>query len=313
MNLRKTILALSLIALSTTGCVNAFKSTRPFDLTVAWEDYDRIVVRSRNGSVSLEIGEGPEASIRGSKKARGATLDQADEHVEQVEIAAGADPANPATYLIELRYPDVLRGYSVGADFDIRIPRGCAAEIVTSNGGIVVRGMKGRVDLEASNGSITVADIAGPVEARTRNGRIRAERITGDLVADTSNGSVFASEITGDCTFTTSNGRIEVERIRGNVQAVTSNGTIQLEAVPPAGGRVEMRTSNGSIHVTLPADLAAGIRLRTSNGRIHTDFADAPITELSFGRNWFKGTLNGGDVGIVTARASNGSIRITCR
>ena len=173
--------------------------------------------------------------------------------------------------------------------------------------------LQDRVDLESSNGSIVVEDIDGPVDARTSNGRIRAERIRGELTAESSNGSIFASSVTGDCSFITSNGRIELERIEGNVSAITSNGTIRLEAVPPTDGRVVMRTSNGNIHVTLPAELSARIKLRTTNGRIHTDFADAIIQRLSFGRNWFECALNGGEAGVISARTSNGSIRFTCR
>lgn len=304
---------LALLALSSSGCSQTFKASREFSLSAAWEDYERIVVRSRNGDVSLMPGEGDAITISGVKRARGATPKQADEHLEQLEIAAGRDPTNPSTFLIELRYPQALRHFSLGADFDIRIPRSCAAEIDTSNGRIVVRGLQDRVDLESSNGSIVVEDIDGPVHARTSNGRIRAERIRGELTAESSNGSIFASSVTGDCSFITSNGRIELERIEGNVSAITSNGTIRLEAVPPTDGRVVMRTSNGNIHVTLPAELSARIKLRTTNGRIHTDFADAIIQRLSFGRNWFECALNGGEAGVISARTSNGSIRFTCR
>lgn len=313
MNRNAVISGLALLALSSSGCSHAFKATREFSLSAAWEDYERIVVRSRNGNVSLMPGEGDEITISGAKRVRGATPAQADEHLEQVEIAAGRDPANPSTFLIELRYPQALRHYSVGASFDIRIPRSCAADIDTSNGRIVVRNLKDRVDLESSNGSIVVEDIDGPVEARTSNGRIRAERIKGDLTAESSNGSIAATSVTGDCSFITSNGRIELEQIEGNVSAITSNGTIRMQAVPPTDGRVVMRTSNGNIYVTLPAELAARVKLRTTNGRIHTDFADATIRRLSFGRNWFECALNGGETGVVSARTSNGSIRFTCR
>ena len=313
MNRNVVISGLALLALSSAGCSQAFKATREFSLSAAWDDYERIVVRSRNGNVSLMPGEGDEITISGVKRARGATPKQADEHLEHVEIAAGRDPANPSTFLIELRYPRALRRYSVGANFDIRIPQSCAADIDTSNGRIVVRDLQDRVDLESSNGSIFVEDIDGPVDARTSNGRIRAERIKGDLTAESSNGSIFASSVTGDCSFITSNGRIELERIEGNVSAITSNGTIRMEAVPPTDGRVVMRTSNGDIHVTLPAELAARVKLRTTNGRIHTDFADATIQKLSFGRNWFECALNGGEAGLVSARTSNGSIRFACR
>ncbi|MCH7870899.1 MAG: DUF4097 family beta strand repeat protein [Planctomycetes bacterium] len=313
MIMRRMILGLSLVALSSTGCAHAFKASRQFNLSSAWEGYERIVVRSRNGDVSLMPGDGSEISIHGAKQAYGATPGQADEHVEQVEILAGADPDDPATFVIELSYPKELRWYSVGADFDVRIPQNCDVDIDTSNGDIVVRKLTGRVDLDSSNGSIEATDITGVVEARTGNGRIRAERIQGNFLAETSNGSIYASEIRGDCSFVTSNGRIEVDRIEGNVTAVTSNGTIRLEAVPPTDGSVVMRTSNGNIHVTLPVDIAARVKLKTSNGQIHTDFADAIIQRISFSRNRFECDLNGGEIGTVTARTSNGSIRITCR
>ena len=63
MNLRRVTLGWSLVVLSSTGCTQAFKATRQFNLSAAWADYERIVVRSRNGDVSLMPGDGAKISI----------------------------------------------------------------------------------------------------------------------------------------------------------------------------------------------------------------------------------------------------------
>ena len=271
------------------------KAEREFSLSAAWQDYEHIVVKSRNGAIELTSADVPEILIDGKMYVRGITQAEADANLEKLQIVAEADSANPKAFRIELKVPEKLRRNSPGAKFIIKIPSPCTAEINTSNGSVKVVGLKGPVVLDTSNGGI------------------RAEKIDGDLKADTSNGGVVVKDVSGKCVINTSNGAIEVEGVCGDIHADTSNGNIRVDASPPRTATVILDTSNGSIDATLPAHMSADLKLATSNGRVRVDFSDIPTKLSRQSKTHLTGSMNGGEGGRIVADTSNGSITLKFR
>jgi len=278
----------------TTGCGPMMRATSDFALTAAWDGYERVAVKVRNGRVEVRSDDVPEIRVSGTRQAGGRTLAAAEENLSQLTIHAAADPWSPGTFLVELRYPEHLRNMNIGASVLVELPRPCPARVETSNGAITARGLTGEVLLDSSNGAISVTGVNGSVQADTSNGRIEAEDITGDLTADTSNGRIAAEEISGDCTLTTSNGRI------------------RFVAAAASEGRIELRTSNGSIHATLPERMAADLELSTSNGRVRVNLGGASLSAVDTSKARFRAEMNGGGTD-VTAGTSNGTITVDCR
>lgn len=295
-----------------TGC-RMYGTKQDFDLTVPWKDYQRIVVRSRNGSVALSKADLAEIRIRGTKHASGFTLSEAQEKLERVVIVAEPDPADRSVLVVKLRYPVLLSNEGVGASFEIQVPAPCAADIQTENGRVAVSGLKDAIVLKTSNGEVTIDSVAGQVRARTSNARIVAENVTGDLTVVTSNGEISAKAIRGNCELTTSNGSVHAEEVYGSVEATLSNGSIGLDVTPPKDGSVVLRTRNGSIHVTLPADLKADLDLRTNNGVVQTMLEDVPLRVQLWSQNRVKARMNGGGGVRVVATTSSGLITLESR
>ena len=313
--MRHAALCLTIVvaALGSSGCGPAFHAKRGFLLDVPWEDYQRIVVRTRNGGVELSVEQGDDMRIEGELRARGYTQAEADEILERLTIVAEPDAADPTTFLVELEYPDELRRRSVGARLNIRIPQPCAADITTNNGRIVARGLKGEIELHTSNGRIIAQEIVGGVRARSSNGRIHLRDVAGPVNARTSNGPILAEAIGGDCDLKTSNCSVEVRQARGSVLVTTSNGRIRVAAEPPEDGEVVLRTSNGSIHADLPAHIRGRLVLHTSNARVHTDMDTVTLRGPRWSRRSFEAEMNGGGPGRIFVRTSNGSITLNCR
>jgi len=302
------------VALVGCGCTGgAFRATRDFALTKPWENYERIVVRSRNGRVDLAVGDGNDVRIDGKMYIQGITLQDAESNLDELAVVAEADSESAGTFRVEFQVPESLWNKSPGASFRIRVPKACAATVDTSNGGIRAAGLKGVVALDTSNGEITVEDIDGRVEADTSNGRITARNVTGDLVAVTSNGDAKLDGATGTCRVRTSNGRVELSGARGNVEAITSNGDIRVDATPATTGNVVLTTSNGSIWATLPAQMTADVRLRTSNGGVDASFGEIPLKVRQFSRRSVDVSMNGGGAGKIVAETSNGPITLRFR
>ncbi len=179
--MRRSILSLSLclLAAATAGCNGTLvRVSESFVLDLPWDDYQRVVVRTRNGHVELLAGDTEALCVSGTKKAGGLTWDEAAENLAQLKIVAEPDETDPTTFVIELEAPASLRHKSPGASFDIRVPRACAADVETDNGHIRVRGARDSVHLRTGNGRITVEQVDGRVEAFTSNGLIHAEFIT---------------------------------------------------------------------------------------------------------------------------------------
>ena len=291
------------------GCSGAFKATAPVDETVAWAGFDRVLVRTANGSVTLEPGDGPDVCITGERWARGTTPEDAEENLARVKLHVGPDEAHPDTLVVELRYPEELRHRGVGASLSLALPEACGADVQTGNGAIRARRLRGGVTLRTSNGRIEVTDADGPVRADTSNGAVTLTDIRGAATVDTSNGSVTLRNVQGDAELATSNGRIDVTGLVGSLVADSSNGTIAAEVAPPASGRVRLRTSNGGVRLALPAALAADLRLSTSNGRVTARLPEGVLKERRRGKTHLDGTLNGGGCA-VSADTSNGAITL---
>ncbi len=302
-----------LLLCGATGCSQAFRSSQDFSLSADWRDYERVVVRTRNGNVDLTAGAGDGISIEGERFARGATPEQAAAHLDQIEVSAAGDPQDPSTFLVEVLVPDEIRRYSAGANFRIRVPQACRAEISSRNGHVEVRGGRGEVAVETSNGRVRIADVEGDVRVHTSNGGIEASDIRGSLLAETSNGRIHAAAVAGECTLNTSNGRIEARDTAAGVTAISSNGSVLVEAAAVGEGNMLVRTSNGDIRLTLPAETRAGVTLRTSNGGVHTDLGEASVRRANHSRGWFEGELNGGGSTTITARTTNGRVDLVCR
>jgi DUF4097 and DUF4098 domain-containing protein YvlB len=294
------------------GC-RMYSAREDFELHAPWGDYQRFVVRTRNGSVELTRAEVDDIRIRGTKHATARTVEQAKEKLKGVRVIAAADPSDPSVFTVHLESAALLGNGSIGGSFDIQVPVACAADIQTRNGRIAVRELEGETILETSNAAVAVEDVAGSVQARTSNGRITARDVTGGLTADTGNGVIVAERIGGDCRLGTSNGGIRADGVLGSLRARTSNGHIRADAAPPPGGTVELRTSNGSIDLTLPVDLEAELDLSTSNGVVRMSLEDVPLRVQLLSQNRVKAKMYEGGGPKIAATTSNGVITIKSR
>lgn len=310
---RRTIHAVfAVMPLVLAGC-RTYGERQDFDLTAPWEDYQRVVVRTSNGSVELSKADVSDIRIRGTKSASARTLARAREKLERVTIVAEPDPTDASAFAVSLKSPALLGGGGIGGSFEIQVPASCAAHIRTSNGRIVVSELEGDSVLETSNGKVVINGVTGEVRARTSNGTITAREVTGDLTAVTHNAGIQAEAVSGDCELQTSNGKVHAVDIRGSVRARTTNGTIRVDATPPEDGNVVLRTNNGSIYLTLPVDLKADLDLRTSNGVVQMNLQDVPLRVQLWSQNRVKAKMNEGGGPTIAATTSNGLITVESR
>lgn len=72
----------------------------------------------------------------------------------------------------------------------LRVPKSASVDLSSSNGGIAVRDMHGRVTARATNGGISLASCSGRNRVATENGGISLSDVRGRVDASTQNGSI---------------------------------------------------------------------------------------------------------------------------
>ena len=117
-------------------------------------------------------------------------------------------------------------------------------------------------DLRSSDGDIVVKGLKADQKCRTSDGDIYASKITGQLSCTTSDGDVEIYNTQGITTIATSDGDIKAENVEGETKYFTSDGDISLLNIT---GTITARTSDGDITFT---DCSGSVNAQTSDGDI---------------------------------------------
>lgn len=195
----------------------------------------RLVVRSENGSISVEASVSGVIQVATAIKNPTRMEYQAMQRGNTVEVTA-----------------DVKGGLNLfrrggGAEIVVVVPENIDLDLQTSNGRIEVEGVKvtSLASLQTSNGRVTLIAVAGDVKVKTSNGKIDIQGFIGQLDARTSNGSI---DFTGTLRSDSEN------------ELRTSNGSIEVTLVDTPGVELDAATSNGNVRSELPITISGGTR-----------------------------------------------------
>jgi len=256
-------LAVGLIALATAGCdiVTAdlrSEESSKWQKTYTLDANGRVEIGNVNGRIRAEPGEGNTVEIIATKKARGATPEQAKASLERATIV---DTVTPGSVRVETKIARtqgiVFNGGNLQVEYLVKVPSGAEVRLSTTNGGIEIAGLKGRVTAETTNGGVETRGVSGQLEASTTNGGLDI-----DLAAVADGGVKL------DCT----NGGIQVRLPRdakATISASITNGGIAAGDLPiditgeNSRRRLEGRLNGGGPRIQI-AGTNGGITL---NGR----------------------------------------------
>jgi hypothetical protein len=201
---------------------------------------------SPNGGITVEGGPRSDVLVRARVVATAQSEDRAREIANLVRV-------NQDGALIQAEGPDRLgrrEGWHVS--YRLAVPNQAGLSLKTTNGGVAISDVEGRIEFRTTNGGVKLTGLAGEVTGRTTNGGI-----TVDL-----DGGTWRGE------------GLDVE---------TTNGGVRLAIPAQYSARLEAGTVNGGLNVDFPvtvqgrirrdiqADLGSGgapIRVRTSNGGV---------------------------------------------
>ena len=199
-----------------------------------------------NGGIEVSGSVRGDIVVRAKITASAATLARAREIVAGVRIDAAPDK-------ISADGPQGLErreGWSVS--YRLAVPTLTSLELSTTNGGISIDHVEGRIGFKTVNGGVKLVSVAGEVLGRTSNGGVDV-----DLDGATWQGEGLDVQ--------TSNGGVRLrlpEQYSARLEAGTVNGGINIDFPLAVQGRID-REVNTSIGAGGPL-----IRVRTHNGGV---------------------------------------------
>jgi hypothetical protein len=208
------------------GCSAPGIETRVTDaFEVTPEGATSLVVRNRNGSVTVRGDDGEAVAVEVVKRGLGVGEGVLERVAVEPSVADG-------TLTLEAVYPS--NADRVSTDIDVRLPASMTLSAA-----------------ETANGGIEARDVAGDATLRAGNGGVTARRVDGFLTLEAGNGTVEARDVGGIDGASAGNGAVDVEvpAIRGDTEISASNGGVQAAIGPDVSAQFEARTTNGTVEV----------------------------------------------------------------
>lgn len=255
------ILLLTSVVAASTGCdiVTAdFKSkeTAEWRKTYELRPGGRLDISNVNGKIEVTPSSGNTVEIVALKTARAATPDAARASLERIEILEDASDAGVRIETKVARGGGFFHGGGAEVHYTVKVPAATEVGFTTTNGGIELSGLTGRVSATTTNGGIRAREVAGPIEASTTNGGVDVEltRVSAPGIRlECTNGGIKL-RLPGDAKATISasitNGGIGLAEIEGMSVETTQSSRRRLEARLNGGGpSIRLEGTNGGIQI----------------------------------------------------------------
>lgn len=201
-----------------------------------------------NGGVEVRGWDGADVRVTARVQANDRTESGARALASQVRVSAAGGT-------IRAEGPASARDRNWSVSFVVMVPRRSDLSVQTTNGGIVIRDVAGRMDLAATNGPLSLQGVGGDVRGHTVNGPVRV-RLEGARWQGT---GLDVSATNGPVSIAVS------ERFAAHLDVSNTNGPLRVGFPVMVTGRVGHH---------IETDLNGGgptIRARTVNGPLTLD------------------------------------------
>lgn len=218
--------------------------TRSYPISAA----GTLSIISGNGRITVEAADTQTIEVSAERVVKAGNEAAANDQLKAFEIK---EDVGPDRVVIDSSTRGLQINVSRLVNYTVRVPRGVA------------------VTLESSNGEITATNLAGAFSASSSNGRIRGIDLSGSAKVSATNGVIelrMAAVAEGGISAETTNGTVTVTVPRGanaDLTARVTNGAIQRENIDLQVSEESRRRLDGRLGPGGPL-----IRLETTNGAI---------------------------------------------
>jgi hypothetical protein len=201
---------------------------------------------SPNGGIKVEGTSRYDVHMRARVVATAAT----EERAREIAAAVRVQPSGDRIQADGPRSLGRREGWHVS--YELSVPTQMNLALKSTNGGINIRDVEGRIEFRTTNGGVKLANIGGDVRGQTTNGGVDVEL----------DGATWRGE---GLDVQTSNGGVRLaipEHYSARLETGTVNGGLNSDFPLTVSGRMDR-----NIEATLGAG-GAPIRVRTSNGGV---------------------------------------------
>ena len=255
------LVPLALVSLASAGCdiVTAdlkSEETSSWHKTYTLDANGRVEIANVNGKITVEASSDNTVDVTATKKARGATPEAAKAALERATIA---EDVSSARVKIDTKITPmegiVFNNGNLQVEYRVKVPAGAEVRFVTTNGGIEVSDLTGRVYAETTNGGVTARNMGGQIDASTTNGGLDIDlsRIAdGGAKLEFTNGGIklrLPKEGKANITASITNGGIDTGDL--SIDGASENTRRRLDGKLNGGGpRIQIEGTNGGIKLT---------------------------------------------------------------
>jgi len=228
------------------------RATEEWSHTYPLSEGGEVRIGNTNGRIEVEGVDGSTVEVRAEKIARAATDSGASELLPRIKIKEeiSSDRVSVETE----RMGGIMIGVAFEVRYHVRVPKHAVVNVTTTNGGIAVTGLEGKVVAHTTNGGINAKALTGGIEAGSTNGGVTVDMaaLGSERVSlRTTNGGVvlmvpesakadFAASCTNGGIIVSPDLKLDVtEQSRRNLEGRLNGG----------GTRVDLHTTNGGIRI----------------------------------------------------------------
>ena len=210
--------------------------TRSYPLAPGGE----VRIGNTNGHVDVEGVDGTTVEVRAEKIARAATDTGARELLPRIAIVENVQPDRVS--IETQRMNGIMIGVSIEVRYHIRAPKQALVNVTTTNGGIGLSGLAGKIVARTTNGGVIELASLGsePISAHTTNGGVTLfvpDSTKADISASCTNGGILVAP---ELTLTVS------EQSRRRLEAKLNGGGTHIDLQSTNGGvRIKTRGQTG--------------------------------------------------------------------
>jgi hypothetical protein len=279
----KSLLLVALVALAVSGCVRrAGHEPESFSWNEDLAPGSVLHIRSGTGTITVAAVPGPTARIRASRswrRGRSSDIrfqvtrsgDRSEVYVCAMWRASGRCDANGYrgkrvdTFLSFLSL--FHRTTDAAASFIVEVPEGVGVDAKTTNGSVVIDGVRSGVTARTVNGSVSARGVGGRLNLATTSGNVRLSVTSLDgadtIRAVTVHGTVHAelpASTQGAFDLAANNGRVRSEFPIQTSEAPTGRRQHIVGRIGDANRVVRLRATTGSVALIKALPDSAGER-----------------------------------------------------
>jgi len=228
------------------------EETAQWHKTYQLDPNGRVEISNINGKIEVEPSAGNTVDITAFKKARGASSDAAKAGLERATIVEDVSSGRIRIETKMANMSGIVLGGNVQVEYRVKVPAGAEVKFTTTNGGIEITGLQGRITAETTNGGVVTRDVGGQLDASTTNGGLDIDlsRVPeGGVKLGFTNGGLkmrMPRDAKATISASITNGGISA----GDLPIETSgeNNRRRLEGrLNGGGGRIQIEGTNGGI------------------------------------------------------------------